>query len=34
MQFRKTQLESEMEHETGSKFGKEYTRLYIVTPLI
>ena len=35
MQVRKQQLEPEMEQQTGSKSGKEYTsRLYIVTLLI
>ena len=31
MQVKKQQLELDMEQLTGSKSGKEYTRLYIVT---
>ena len=31
MQVRKQQLELAMEQQTGSKWGKEYVRLYIVT---
>ena len=34
MQVRKQQLELDMEQQTGSKSGKEYVRLYIVTQLI
>ena len=34
MQVKKQQLELDMEHQTGSRLGKEYTRLYIVTLLI
>ena len=34
MQDKKQQLELDMEQETGSKMGKKYIRLYIVTPLI
>ena len=34
MQVRKQQLELDMEQQTGSKWGKEYSRLYIVTLLI
>ena len=34
MQVRKQQLELDMEQQTGSKLGKEYIRLYIVTLLI
>ena len=34
MQVKKQQLELDMEQQTGSKLGKEYTRLYIVTLLI
>ena len=34
MQVRKQQLELAMEQQTGSKLGKEYIRLYIVTLLI
>ena len=34
MQVRKQQLELEMKERTGSKLGKEYIRLYIVTLLI
>ena len=34
MQVRKQQLELDMEQQTGSKSGKEYTRLYIITLLI
>ena len=34
MQVRKQQLELDMEERTGSKLGKEYIRLYIVTLLI
>ena len=33
MQVRKQQLELDMEQQTGSKWGKEYSRLYIVTLL-
>ena len=33
MQVKKQQLESDMEQQTGSKLGKEYIRLYIVTVL-
>ena len=31
---KKEQLDSDMEQRTGSKLGKEYARLYIVTLLI
>ena len=31
MQVKKQQLELDMEQWTGSKLGKEYDRLYIVT---
>ena len=34
MQFKKQQLEPDMEQQIGSKLGKEYERLYIVTLLI
>ena len=34
MQVKKQQLELDMEQQTGSKLGKEYLRLYIVTLLI
>ena len=34
MQFKKQQLEMDMEQETGSKSGKEYIMLYIVNLLI
>ena len=34
MQVRKQQLEPDIEQWTGSKLGKEYIRLYIVTLLI
>ena len=34
MQVRKQQLELDMEQQTGSKLGKEYVMLYIVTLLI
>ena len=34
MQVRKQQLELDMEQQTGSKSGKEYVKLYIVTLLI
>ena len=34
MQVRKQQLELVMEQQTGSKWEKEYTRLYIVTLFI
>ena len=34
MQIKKQQLELDMEQQTGSKSGKEYIRLYIVTLLI
>ena len=34
VQVKKQQLESDMEEQTGSKLGKEYSRLYIVTLLI
>ena len=34
MQVKKQQLEPDMEQRTGSKSGKEYIRLYIVTLLI
>ena len=34
MQVRKQQLELDMEQQTGSKWEKEYVRLYIVTLLI
>ena len=34
MQVRKQQLELDMEQQTGSKLGKEYIKLYIVTLLI
>ena len=32
--LKKQQLEPDMEQQTGSKLGKEYARLYIVTLLI
>ena len=34
MQVKKQQLEWDMEQLTGSKLGKEYDKLYIVTLLI
>ena len=34
IQVKKQQLELGMEQQTGSKSGKEYVRLYIVTLLI
>ena len=34
MQVKKQQLELDMEQQTGSKLGKEYVRLYIITLLI
>ena len=34
MQVKKQQLELDMEQQTGSKSGKEYIGLYIVTLLI
>ena len=34
MQVKKQQLEPDMEQRTGSKLGKEYVKLYIVTLLI
>ena len=34
MQVRKQQLELDMEEQTGSKQGKEYVGLYIITLLI
>ena len=34
MQVRKQQLELDMEQQTGSKWGREYIKLYIVTLLI
>ena len=34
MQVKKQQLEQDMEQQTGSKSGKEYTTLYIVTLLV
>ena len=34
MQVKKQQLEAEMEQWTGSKWGKEYIKAYIVTLLI
>ena len=34
MQVRKQQFELDMEQQTGSKFGKEYIKAYIVTLLI
>ena len=34
MQDKKQQLEPDMEQQTGSKLGKEYIRLYIVTLFI
>ena len=34
MQVKKKQLELDMEQKTGSKLGKEYDRLYIVTLFI
>ena len=34
MQVKKQQLELDMEQQTGSKLGKEYVTLYIVTLLI
>ena len=34
MQVNKLQLEWDMEQRTGSKLGKEYTKVYTVTLLI
>ena len=34
MQVKKQQLELDMEQQTGSKLGKDYVRLYIVTLFI
>ena len=34
MQIKKQQLELEMGQQTGSRLGKEYIKLYIVTLLI
>ena len=34
MQVKKQQLEPNMEQQTGSKLGKEYVKLYIVTLFI
>ena len=34
MRVKKQQLEPDMEQQTGSKLGKEYSRLYIVTLLV
>ena len=34
MQVKKQQLELSMEQQTGSKLGKEYIKVYIVTLLI
>ena len=34
MQVKKQQLELDVEQKTGSKSGKEYIKLYIVTQLI
>ena len=34
MQVRKQQLELDIEQQTGSKLGKEYVNMYIVTLLI
>ena len=34
MQVKKQQLELDMEQQTGSKYGKEYVKAYIVTLLI
>ena len=34
IQIKKQQLEMDMEQQTGSKYKKEYVRLYIVTLLI
>ena len=34
MQVRKQQLELDMEQQTGSKWEKEYIKVYIVTLLI
>ena len=34
MQVKKQQLEPDMEQQTGSKLGKEYVNVYIVTLLI
>ena len=34
MQVKKQNLELDMEQQTGSKFGKEYIKAYIVTLLI
>ena len=34
MQVKQQQIELDMEEQTGSKLGKEYVRLYIVTLLI
>ena len=34
MQVKKQQLEPDTEQQTGSKLGKEYSKLYIVTLLI
>ena len=33
MQVKKQQLEADMEQQTGSKLGKKYDRMYIVTLL-
>ena len=33
IQLKKQQLEPDMEQQTGSKLGKEYVRMYIVTLL-
>ena len=34
MQVKKQQLEPDMEQRTGSKLGKVYVKVYIVTPVI
>ena len=34
MQVKKQQLELDMQQQAGSKLGKEYARLYIVTLLV
>ena len=34
MQIKKQQLELDMEQQTGSKLGRKYTMLYIITLLI
>ena len=34
MQIKKHQLELDMEHQTGSKLGKEYIKAYILPPCL